>query len=59
MIKAKLISNCIDIGAKGKDKYTGWGIVNPEQIFLPLSDKPAPVIPKKSLWKTVKSWFGK
>lgn len=58
-IKEKLISNCIDIGSKGKDKYTGWGIVNPEQIFLPLSTKPAPATQKKSFWQKIKSWFSK
>lgn len=57
-IKGLLINNCIDIGAKGKDKYSGWGVVNPEQIFV----NPATVTitpPKQTFWQKIKSWFGK
>jgi major intracellular serine protease len=57
-MKNKLLTNCIDIGATGKDKFTGWGVINPEKVFLPATNN-TPIVPKKTFWQKFKSWFSK
>lgn len=54
-IKSKLFSTAIDIKKAGKDKETGWGIINPEKLFGTAGTPP----PKKSFWQKIKGIFGK
>lgn len=56
-IKKILIRNAVDIGGKGFDKHTGWGIVNPAKIFLEISGLSTPK--KLSFWQKLKLLFTK
>lgn len=56
-IKKTLIRSAIDIGGKGFDKQTGWGIVNPKKIFLEISGLSSPK--KLSFWQKLKLLFSK
>lgn len=56
-IKSILIRNAVDIGGKGFDKHTGWGIVNPEKMFAELLGQP--IVKKLTFWQKLKLLFSK
>jgi subtilisin len=56
-IKKLLIRNAIDVGEKGFDKYTGWGIIDPKNIFSEISGLSFPK--KLSFWQKLKLLFSK
>jgi major intracellular serine protease len=52
-IKELLIKTAIDVGPRGFDKHTGYGVVNPEQIFNNIYNDPNLLEYKRKLpwWK--------
>lgn len=55
-LKDLLFSNCIDIGAGGRDIEHGWGMINPEQIFARMTGEK--ILPL-TLWQKIKRFFSK
>jgi subtilisin len=58
-IKQLLIKTAIDVGPSGYDKYHGYGIINPEQIFNNIYDDPNLLEYKRKIpwWKKLFSWW--
>lgn len=55
-VKDLIFKNTIDIGDSGKDVYTGWGMINPDQLF---ATKVTVVQKPESKWDKAKSFFTK
>jgi len=53
-VRKLLLDNTSDIGAKGFDKESGWGIIDPDKLFSNLLGEP---VVKKTLWQKLKSIF--
>jgi len=62
-IKDLLYRNAKDIGSKGKDSQSGWGIINPENVLGPNSIEIVKIVNSEPsrcpLFDSIKSLFGK
>ena len=54
-VRKLLLTTASDIGKKGFDKESGWGIVDPDKLFSSLPIGIA--IKKPSIWQKIKSLF--
>jgi len=56
-VKKILLDNATDVGMKGFDNETGWGIIDPDKMFATLFGEPIPQ--KISFWQKIKNLFKK
>lgn len=56
-VRKLLLTTASDIGKKGFDKESGWGIVDPDKLFSSLPNGIA--IKKPSIWQKIKSIFNR
>ncbi len=58
-VRNLLIKTATDIGSSGFDKFHGYGIINPEQIFKNIHLEPSSIVykPKKPWYKRIFFWL--